>query len=80
MLHATLGQRIASNGAVAENVEIRLLDLPELGYLTSDSPPRGEILARTSYMAGQLKCHSITVSRVLRQPAQSRILQPGEVH
>lgn len=26
--------------------ELRLRDLPEMGYLTSDVPPRGEILAR----------------------------------
>ena len=46
-------QRLASNGSVAENAEIRLLDLPDLGYLTSDCPPRGEILARTPHMEGQ---------------------------
>ncbi|CAK9086876.1 Carboxylic acid reductase (CAR) (ATP/NADPH-dependent carboxylic acid reductase) (Aryl aldehyde oxidoreductase), partial [Durusdinium trenchii] len=36
--------RLASNGACAK--ELRLRDLPEMGYLTSDVPPRGEILAR----------------------------------
>ena len=59
--HAVWIQRLASNGSVAENVEIRLLDLPELGYLTSDCPPRGEILARTPYMAGQV---STSIQRV----------------
>eukprot|EP00439_Symbiodinium_sp_Y106_P019596 s5596_g2.t1 len=59
--------RIASNGAVAENVEIRLLDLPELGYLTSDSPPRGEILARTSYMAGYFSLERFTDQGTVRQ-------------
>ncbi|CAE7561362.1 car [Symbiodinium sp. CCMP2456] len=59
--------RIASNGTVAENVEIRLLDLPELGYLTSDSPPRGEILARTPYMAGYFSLERFTDQGTVRQ-------------
>ncbi|CAE7873612.1 hetM [Symbiodinium sp. KB8] len=60
-------EMIASNGTVAENVEIRLLDLPELGYLTSDSPPRGEILARTPYMAGYFSLERFTDQGTVRQ-------------
>ena len=39
---------ITSNGVVSDGVDIRLRDLPTLGYRTSDTPfPRGEILARS---------------------------------
>ena len=39
---------ITSNGIVSDGVDIRLRDLPTLGYRTSDTPfPRGEILARS---------------------------------
>lgn len=39
---------ITTNGAVSDGVDIRLRDLPALGYRTSDKPhPRGEIVARS---------------------------------
>ena len=41
---------LASNGSAAK--ELRLRDVPELGYFTSDVPPRGEILARVEKTAG----------------------------
>ncbi|CAJ1448540.1 unnamed protein product [Effrenium voratum] len=44
--------RLASNGSVSSSAELRLRDLPDMGYLTSDRPPRGEILARTPEMTG----------------------------
>ena len=39
-----------ANNQVSDAVEVRLLDAPELGFLTSDTPPRGEIIARTPRM------------------------------
>ena len=32
------------------DVTIRLRDVPEMGYFTSDKPPRGEVCVKTSYM------------------------------
>ncbi|KAA0146665.1 hypothetical protein FNF29_07907 [Cafeteria roenbergensis] len=40
---------ISNGNKIAEGVEFRLDDIPELGYLTSGSPPRGEILVRTKW-------------------------------
>lgn len=39
---------LAANGAVSSAVELRLIDAPDIGFLTSDQPPRGEIVARSS--------------------------------
>ena len=40
---------ISSDGKVPRGVEVRLIDVPELGYCTSDVPlPRGEVAVRTS--------------------------------
>jgi thioester reductase-like protein len=39
---------LAANGAVSAAVELRLIDAPDIGFLTSDTPPRGEILARSA--------------------------------
>jgi fatty acid CoA ligase FadD9 len=41
---------IAVDGIIAPNVDVRLVDVPELGYFTSHTPPRGEILVRTPHM------------------------------
>ena len=35
---------------VHAGVDLRLIDVPELGYFTGDDPPRGEILVRTPHM------------------------------
>jgi len=35
---------------VHTGVDLRLIDVPELGYFTSDDPSRGEILVRTPHM------------------------------
>ncbi|KNC49765.1 ACS4 protein [Thecamonas trahens ATCC 50062] len=38
---------ISVNGALSPDVDVRLVDVPEMGYLASDLPfPRGEILVR----------------------------------
>ena len=43
---------VTVNGHVRPDVEYKLVDVPELGYTTSDVPyPRGELLVRTPYKA-----------------------------
>lgn len=41
---------ITVDDVVRPDVELRLVDVPELGYSTSDVPPRGEILVKTPHM------------------------------
>ena len=41
---------ITVDDVVRPDVDLRLEDVPELGYSTSDVPPRGEILVKTPHM------------------------------
>jgi fatty acid CoA ligase FadD9 len=41
---------ITVDDVVRPDVELRLEDVPELGYSTADVPPRGEILVKTPHM------------------------------
>ena len=41
---------IASSGKMLARNEFKLLDVPEMGYLTSDQPPRGELCVKTPTM------------------------------
>jgi long-subunit acyl-CoA synthetase (AMP-forming)/thioester reductase-like protein len=38
---------ITVNGAIPASVEVMLLDCPEMGFLTTDDPPRGEVCVIT---------------------------------
>ncbi|KAL9645160.1 hypothetical protein ABK040_002363 [Willaertia magna] len=40
---------IASDGKIIPSIDYKLIDVPEMGYLTTDKPfPRGELLVKTS--------------------------------
>lgn len=39
---------IAVNGIRLAGVEVMLKDVPELGYLSTDQPPRGELWVRSA--------------------------------
>ena len=41
---------IAHDGRVLPQSEIKLLDVPEMGYFTTDQPPRGELCVKTPAM------------------------------
>lgn len=47
----TEGGSISVNGILAPNIEIRTLDVPEMGYRSTDLPfPRGELVYRTAHV------------------------------
>ena len=49
---------ITSDNVILPDVEVRLRDVPELGYSVNDKPyPRGEILARTTTMIREYLCN-----------------------
>ena len=55
---------IASDGSVLSTTNIKLIDVPEMGYFTTDSPPRGEICVRTpSMIDGYFKSPEITAEK-----------------
>ncbi|CAK0843476.1 unnamed protein product [Prorocentrum cordatum] len=65
---------LSSNDSIRDGVELRLRDVPEMGYMTSDRPhPRGEILARTSRMTyfrpGDLRKDGIVAASVNTDPS-----------
>ncbi|KAL5489135.1 hypothetical protein EMCRGX_G018193 [Ephydatia muelleri] len=41
---------ISNAGSVISDAKVKLVDVPEMGYLTTDSPPRGEICVQTTAM------------------------------
>ncbi|MCA9717409.1 MAG: AMP-binding protein, partial [Myxococcales bacterium] len=43
---------IAVDGVIQRDVDVRLIDAPELGYRVDDTPSRGEICVRTPHMFG----------------------------
>lgn len=55
---------IASDGSVLPNSTVKLINAPEMGYFTTDSPPRGEICVKTSSMIdGYFKSPDITAEK-----------------
>lgn len=42
---------ILSEGKLNQKIQIKLQSVPEMGYFISDNPPRGEILAKSPFMA-----------------------------
>lgn len=43
---------ITKDDVVPRGVDVRLIDVPELGYLATDVPPRGEICVKTAHLVG----------------------------
>lgn len=41
---------ISHGSSVMADTKVKLIDVPEMGYLTTDSPPRGEICVQTTSM------------------------------
>lgn len=47
---------------MTHKVSYRLIDVPEMGYLTSDKPfPRGELLIKSDVMTSGIVSYSITI-------------------
>ena len=55
---------IVSDGITLPHTDIKLIDAPEMGYFTTDRPPRGEICVKTPHMIdGYFKRPDITAEK-----------------
>jgi long-chain acyl-CoA synthetase len=55
---------IASDGTILPGSAVKLVDAPEMGYYTTDNPPRGEICVKTpSMIDGYFKSPEITAEK-----------------
>jgi thioester reductase-like protein len=70
---------LASNGNVSDAVELRLIDAPDIGFLTSDSPPRGEIVARSARITPGYFGDADETARNFCEIAGVRFFRTGDV-
>ncbi len=55
---------ITSCGHLQPNVDVKLIDVPEMGYFTSSDPPQGEICVRTpNIIAGYYKNPEVSAEK-----------------